>query len=155
MRISTFAPLVVAALALAGCADDGGDDTKYNCEIDDRDEPFTINLGRDGANGVRFTIVSADPVLPARGANTWTIDVTRDGQPVAVSDGMLQLTPFMPDHRHGAGVTPVWTPDPSVPGRYSVTPINLWMPGVWELTFVQTPTTGLRDQVLFTFCITG
>lgn len=158
MRIHPMAPRVVAALALAlaACAgDDGGDDTTYNCEADDRDEPFTANNARDGASGVRFTIVSADPVLPIRGNNTWIVDVARDGQPVAAGDGLLELTPFMPDHRHGTGIKAIWTPDPSVPGRFSVSPINLWMPGVWELTFVQTPTVGLRDQVMFTFCITG
>ena len=147
---------LVAAALLAGCADDApADDTTYNCEADDRDEPFTINLARTGAGGTRFTIVSAEPALPVRGDNTWVVDVDVGGAPVNAGDGELKLTPFMPDHRHGTGVKPIWTPDPAVPGRYAVGPINLWMPGVWELTFEATPTGGTRDPVVFTFCLTG
>ena len=158
MRIHPMAPRVVAALALAlaACAgDDGGDDTTYNCEADDRDEAFTIDLARTGAGGVRFTIVSAVPALPIRGDNAWVIDVDRGGAPLTATDATFKLTPFMPDHRHGTGIKTIWTPDPVTPGRFTVSPINLWMPGVWEVTFEETPTGGARDQVVFTFCITG
>lgn len=144
------------ATALAACADDApADDATYNCEADDRDEPFAINLARTGAGGTTFTIVSADPALPIRGNNAWVIDVSRDGAPVPATDGEFLVTPFMPDHRHGTGIKAIWTPDPATPGRFTVSPINLWMPGVWEVTFEETPTGGARDQVKFTFCITG
>ncbi len=142
--------------SLAACADDApADDTTYNCEADDRDEPFTVGLARTGTGGTTFTIVSATPTLPVRGDNSWVIDVSRNGQPVPASDGAFLVTPFMPDHRHGTGVKAIWTPDPGTPGRFTVSPINLWMPGVWELTFEETPTGGARDSVKFTFCITG
>ncbi|MEZ4404522.1 MAG: FixH family protein [Kofleriaceae bacterium] len=147
---------LVAALGCAGaCAGDDthGDDTTYNCAVDDRGEAFTANMTRTGPGGLTFTIVSATPALPIRGDNVWVVDVAQGGSPV--TDAAVKLTPFMPDHRHGSGKVPVWTPDPQTPGRFTVSDINLWMPGVWELTFEATPTGGVRDSVLFTFCLTG
>ena len=106
------------AASLAACADDApADDTTYNCEAEDRDEPFAINLARTGAGGTTFTIVSADPALPIRGNNAWVIDVSRGGAPVPAADGVFVVTPFMPDHRHGTGIKAIWTADPAVPGR--------------------------------------
>ncbi len=146
--------LVAALAAAAACSDEhGDDDTTYNCDTDDRDEPFVAGNTRTGAGGVTFTIVSATPALPIRGDNTWVVDVSRGGAPL--TDVTPKLVPFMIDHMHGAGKTPVWTPDGTVPGRYTVSEIYLWMPGLWRLTFEATPTGGQRDTVEFLFCLTG
>ncbi len=158
-RSSVLRATLVATLAIAAAAcssDDGGDDdTTFNCEADLRDEPFVADLARMGAGGVTFTIVSGDPVQLVRGTNTWTVDVAKDGAPVLGVDASLKLTPFMPDHQHGTGVRAVWTPVDGVPGRYQVGPINLWMPGIWEVTIEATPTGSPRDSVLFKFCLTA
>lgn len=159
MRSPAVLRSLVLALALAPLAacghDDHDDEQMFNCDLDERDEPFTANLARTGPGGVTFTIVSADPVQLVRGINTWTIDVQKDGAPLTGVDATLKLTPFMPDHLHGAGVQPQWMPVAGTPGRYQVTPINLWMPGIWEITIEATPTGSPRDSVLFTFCLTA
>lgn len=157
MRRSTVLRLALAALLLASaCGDDGTDpDTTFNCELDQRDEPFTANMARTGPGGVTFTIVSADPVSLVRGINTWMVDVKKDGVPLEGADATLKMTPFMPDHQHGAGTRPVFTPVEGTPGRYQVAPINLWMPGIWEITIEATPTGSTRDSVLFKFCLTA
>lgn len=156
LRASVVVALAIAPAATACSSDDGGDDdTTYNCEADDRDEPFLANLTRVGAGGVRFTIVEGAPVQLVRGTNTWTLVVDKDGAPLTGVDASLKLTPFMPDHQHGTGVKAVWTPVDGMPGRYQVGPINLWMPGIWEITIEATPTGLPRDAVLFKFCLTA
>jgi hypothetical protein len=154
--LTTVAGIGLLVMAV-GCSSDDSDPypTTYNCDADDRDEAFTANMARTGSGTTLFTIVSAQPALPIRGDNTWIIDVAKSGAPMTAADATFNLTPFMPDHRHGSGIKPVWTPDAAVPGRFSVGPINLWMPGIWELTFDATPTAAPRDSVKFTFCITG
>lgn len=148
------AALVLALVPAAACSDDvPPDDTTYNCDADDRDEPFAVGLERMGPGGTLFTIVSADPVQPRRGNNFWQIRVMRSGAPVTDA-AALKVTPFMPDHGHSPSVRATWTPRTEA-GHYDVGPINLWMPGVWELTFEDTPAGMPRDSVLFTFCITG
>lgn len=158
LRLSAVLALALGSMtSVAACGGDDAadDDTTFNCEADTRDEPFTANLARTGAGGVTFTIVSGDPVQLVRGTNTWTVDVSKDGQPVTGADATLKLTAFMPDHGHYAGVRAVWTPVAGTPGRYTVTPVNIWMPGIWEITLEVTPPGGTRDSVLFKFCLTA
>lgn len=154
--MSRLACVLALAVAVPACSSDDDDPgTTYNCDSDDRDEPFVAGNRKVGAGGIAFTIVSAEPVAPIRGDNAWIVDVSRDGAPLSEGDAAFKLTPFMIDHQHGAGKVPVWTPEPGVPGRFRVSDIYLWMPGVWRLTFEATPTGGQRDAVEFLFCLTG
>jgi len=148
-----FLAVALALGALGACTgDDHGDPSTYNCEADDRDEAFTAGMQKSGAGGLVFTLVSSTPAPPARDDNTWVVEVTNGGAPL---DGVLKVTPFMPDHRHGTPIVPVITPVPGTPGRFTVAPVNLWMPGLWEITLEATPTGGTRDSAIFRFCITG
>lgn len=144
------------ATSTGGCSspaadDDGG--TTYNCAADTRDEQFLAGMQKEGAGGVVVALTSATPAPPARDDNAWVIDVSKAG--AAVTGATIKVTPFMPDHRHGTSVVVVVTPDATVPGRYQLSPINLWMPGFWEITIDVTPAGGVRDSVVFRFCITG
>lgn len=145
---------LVALASLAAC---GGDDTDgsatYNCEAETRDEQFLAGMQKVGAGGTQVSLMEAMPAPPGRDDNTWEIDVARAGSPLA--GATIKVTPFMPDHRHGTSVPVVVTPDPATPGRYELSPINLWMPGLWEITIDVTPAGGTRDSVVFRFCITG
>jgi hypothetical protein len=143
------------ALGAGACSDDGGDDggATYNCEAETRDEEYLAGMQKVGAAGVQVTLVSATPAPPGRDDNTWVIDVAEGGAPLA--GATVKVTPFMPDHRHGTSVAVVVTPDPQTTGRFQLAPINLWMPGLWEITIEVTPAGGMRDSVVFRFCITG
>jgi hypothetical protein len=158
-RLALFASLTasLAALPLAGCGSDGSDDGldpdgTYNCEIEDRDDTFIAGMAKQGAGGIEVTLVTATPTPPARGDNTWTVELKQNGTPV--SGAAVEVIPFMPDHRHGTPVTPTVTATAN-PGEYQVTPVNLWMPGLWEITVKATPSGGTQDTVVFRFCITG
>lgn len=151
---------VILALSLAvfsggACSDDATDDggTTYNCEAETRDEQFLAGMQKQAPGGTLVALAEAMPAPPGRDDNTWSIDVSKSG--AALAGATVKVTPFMPDHRHGTSVPVVVTPDPATPGRYQLSPINLWMPGLWEITIDVTPAGGTRDSVVFRFCITG
>lgn len=149
-------PLAAVLSSLVAC---GGEDDDlytdagtYNCAAETRAEAFLAGMTKTGAGGVEVTLTSAAPAPPARGDNTWSLSIQYQGAPAA--DAAVTVTPFMPDHRHGSPITPVVTPSATA-GDYDVTPVNLWMPGLWEITVGATPTGGTQDSVVFRFCITG
>jgi hypothetical protein len=151
-------PLVLAVLATASlvpaCAgsDSGGDDVDdiVNCDTVTDDDDFVIGLHKDGDGGLLgFTLMSGDPAPPIRGDNSWVIQVDAGGTPV--SGAAITVTPFMPQHGHGAGKTVLVQEMPDA-GQYQLSPVNLWMPGVWETTIDATTESG-EDQVVFRFCI--
>jgi hypothetical protein len=153
-----LAALPIALAALPACGDQAATpDAGHNCDLDERGEEFLAGMARTGEAGLTFRIVSSDPAPPARGDNTWVLDLTDVGG-APLEDAAVTVTPFMPDHRHGTPIPAVVEPDPAVPGRYHAEPVNLWMPGLWEITLRATPDGGgaaERDQVIFRFCIPG
>lgn len=161
--MSRLLRLSVPALSLAGvalCACGGDDDPPadidagYDCTIETRDDEYTAGMELVGAKGFTFRLVSSDPAPPERGDNTWIVEI-EDGAGM-VDDGTVEVSTFMPDHQHAGSVDVAATPDAAVDGRYTLTPVNMWMPGLWEITVEATPAGGgiaERDFVVFRFCI--
>lgn len=168
-----LALVFVASLALLGC-DSGGEDGEAEhaehsssthgdthgetgetggesvCEVETRDDPFAIGLSKSGAL-VRATFVSSDPAPPIKGDNTWVLDFTNlDGAPLA--DLTLVAIPMMPDHNHGTPINAIVTALDE-PGRYQITPVNLFMTGYWETTINVTLAGGEQDSLMFGFCV--
>lgn len=157
-----LAPLALTATALAGCS--GGDtDTSSTttaattetsaCATDTRAQAYAVGLKSTSEDGaVTITFVDADPAPPAKGNNIWTVKITgKDGKPL--SGATIETTSYMPDHAHTSPIKPTATEKD--PGTYEVTPVNLFMPGVWEVTLDVTPAGGSAEAVKFTFCIAG
>jgi hypothetical protein len=144
------------ATACTGSDDGAGDagDPAVNCAELQADE-FVIGLERAGTAGtLDFTIMSGDPAPPIRGDNTWVVQVSAMSGGVVgapVTGATLSVTPFMPAHQHGAGKTVIVEPMPDA-GQYKLSPVNLWMPGVWETTIDASSASG-TDKVVFSFCI--
>jgi hypothetical protein len=168
--------VIVVSLALFGCdssgedgqaehADDSSDthgessDTHGEtdetggegvCVVETRDDEFAIGLSKSGAL-VRATFVSADPAPPIKGDNTWVIEVTDlNGAPLA--DLSMVAVPMMPDHGHGTPINAIVTAL-AEPGRYEITPVNLFMTGYWETTIDVTLAGGEQDSLMFGFCV--
>jgi hypothetical protein len=149
-----FLPVVVALLVAACGNDGGGDDSDVDCTKVSGADTFVVGLPKDGSSGaLDFAMMSAEPSPPARGDNTWIVSILdMNGQPFAGAN--LTVTPFMPAHQHGTPITVGVTPVAGTPGQYTLSPVNLWMPGVWETTIRATSAdTTTSDSALYTFCI--
>jgi hypothetical protein len=150
--------IAVLGLMATGCSDDHhdpGPDDSYNCAADTRGEEFVVGLEKVGAAGaLDFRLMSADPSPPSRGDNTWTLQLNAmSGGTVGSpqTGATITVTPFMPDHQHGTAIR-VLVEEMADPGRYKLSPVNLWMPGVWETT-IQASTPSGTDEVVYTFCL--
>jgi hypothetical protein len=148
--------LALAAFMMApGCGDDGHDHEHVaSCDDEPRAEAYVAGLEKVGT-AVKVQLTSV-PAPPAKGDNTWTILVTDlQDQPL---DGLtIDATPFMPDHGHGTPLQETVTPGTAA-GEYVLAPVNLWMPGFWEVTLDLTgtgPNGAIDDQVTYLVCIDG
>jgi len=153
--------LLSAVIPFAGgaCADNGGstgDDTgSYNCAAETRDDDFVVGLEKQGNAGtLDFKLLTADPAPPARNDNTWTVQINSMaagvvGNPVA--GATMIVTPFMPDHQHGTPIE-VKIEALATAGQYKLSPVNMWMPGLWETTITATAN-GSTDAAVYRFCI--
>lgn len=164
--------VLVASLALFGCDSGHEDDHEHAdhststhgethgeteetggesvCEVETRDDAFAIGLSKSGSL-VRATFVSSDPAPPIKGDNAWVLDFTDlSGAPLA--DLTLVAVPKMPDHGHGTPINAIVTPLAD-PGRYEITPVNLFMTGYWETTIEVTLAGGEQDSLMFGFCV--
>lgn len=171
--------MILTSIALLGCdsgGDDGGSDSGVGddgqaehaddssdthaetgetggesvCEVEIRDDEFGLGLSKSGSL-VRATFVSADPAPPIKGDNVWVLEITDlSGAPLV--DAIITALPMMPDHGHGTPIDAVVVALDE-PGRYEVTPVNLFMTGYWQTTFDITLAGGEQDSLMFGFCV--
>ena len=147
---------VLCIAPLAACSSDGhghGDDGEsYNCAEEDRDDEFVVGLEKAGQNGkLTFKLLEATPAPPSRGDNTWILQLTSQGAAAPVTGAAMVVTPFMPDHNHGTPIQVTIEPMPT-DGQYKLTPVNLWMPGLWRTT-IEAQAGQDVDKAVFAFCI--
>jgi len=155
MRSLVLSAGFVAVAACGGSDAPPDADEAFACMASMRGDLYTANLERDGAAGLlHFTLVSAAPAPPARMLNTWVLQVNAmaSGQVGAPEDGaVMTVTPFMPDHQHGAGAYTVGVTGLGN-GQYTLSDINTWMPGYWEIT-IEAQVGSVHDTVVYKFCI--
>ncbi len=173
-----FAPRIVVGAAFGAClacsgktpapaAADGTENGQggegsvvsgaVSCRDDSRVNTYSANLVRPGRLGqLSFTLVSVDPAPPAKGQNTFTVEVSDTGGAPVESDLTVDLT--MPDHGHGTSVVPVVTFDAGTQ-LYTLEPVYLFMAGVWrvQLNVYDDTADPLQpvDSAVFYFCIEG
>jgi len=156
-RLLLAASLLVAVVPACGGGGSEEPDAGYNCEVETRDEEFVAGMTKTGGLGLEFVLVSSEPAPPARNDNTWVLEL-HDATGAPLDGATVDVRPFMPDHNHGTSIETQVTPVDGTPGRYTLDPVNMFMPGVWEVTIRATPAGGTqadRDEVVFTFCISG
>ncbi|HVY25308.1 MAG TPA: FixH family protein [Polyangiaceae bacterium] len=155
--VTLFAPL-----GLAGCG--GGDASTAEasqhevdvsaCAADPRTSSYQANMSQKSQNeAFSLKLQKSDPAPPAKGDNTWQIQLV-DAHGAPVNDATIDVVPFMPDHGHGTSIHPLVTPDGSGKGQYAISRINLWMPGLWQVT-LHVAADGAADDIVLGFCITG
>jgi hypothetical protein len=155
MRTTTMR-LGVLLLGLAACGTDSGDDEmEVDCATVTNVDTFVVGLDKPGTTGVYdFKLMSATPAPPARGNNTWVVQVNAMNAGVVgapIDGATIKVTPFMPSHQHGTGVVVEIMPM-TEPGQYQLSPVNLWMQGVWETTIRATVGT-TSDSAVYKFCV--
>ena len=145
-------PAILSALALAAC---GGssispDAGVVNCQNDPRVSTYAANMTVTSKAGTMKMALVSDPAPPARGNDTWSLHVTNSSG-TALPGLALSVSTLMPDHGHGSPTIPTITDKGG--GDYTVTPLYLFMPGVWHIWFftAAAPT----DTVDFFFCVQG
>lgn len=159
MRRTSLLALGLASLAFASlasaCTSQPPPDDTVDCSTVTGTDTFVIGLEKAGTAGaLDFKMMSADPAPPARGDNTWVVQINAMasgtvGSPV--NGASMAATPFMPSHQHGSPVAVVVTSMAGA-GQYKLSPVNMWMPGVWETT-LDVSTGAASDSVVFRFCI--
>jgi len=125
-----------------------------DCKDDPRVEAYMAGMSTGSAAG-RFQVelVSSEPGPPQKGNNTWTIAVT-DAAAAAQAGLTVVVETFMPDHGHGSSVRAMVEPLGQT-GQYRLSPVNLFMDGVWEVRLVLSAPAGAQDTATFTICIAG
>jgi hypothetical protein len=153
-KLHTHLLLAAALAACGGSSHDSSDSgTTINCAADPRVRPYAANMVVPSTGGtLKFMLVASTPAPPIRGVNTWTLRVNNAAdQPLTGLD--IAVATLMPDHGHTSSVKPAVTQNAD--GTYKVANLDLFMPGVWKVTFTTTPPGGARDSVDFLFCVAG
>ncbi|HEX7663059.1 MAG TPA: FixH family protein [Polyangiaceae bacterium] len=151
-------PILGLLAFVAGCSSSSSDaqqqpttTTPSLCATDSRAQTYSAGMeqmGTGGAVGVKLTNIDPNPVY--KGDNDWTISVV-DASGAPVTAATIKVTPFMPDHGHGSSIVPTVTEQSG--GSYDVNHVNLFMPGIWQITFDVTTAAGVHDASVFTFCV--
>ena len=156
MRFSVLWVGIVGAAGCGGGAAPPDADEALACMTSGRGDIYAVGLEHPGVAGLLdFKLMQADPAPPARNLNTWVIQVNAMsggvvGAPAAGAS--MTVTPFMPDHQHGAGAYRVKVEAMPDAGQYKLSEINTWMPGYWEIT-IDATAGAVRDTVVYKFCI--
>lgn len=159
MRLPVLSPSLASALALAAAACHGGGttpdaDEALACVNSGRGDTYAVGLQHNGVNDAfNFKLMSAMPAPPMRNLNTWVIQINWAATGAPVTGASLTVTPFMPDHQHGAGAYTPQIQELSTPGQYQISDINTWMPGYWEITIDAMTPDKVEDSAVYKFCI--
>jgi hypothetical protein len=116
-----------AATSDVGCANEAGLDSYA---------PGLHKLGDAGLYD--FKLLSSDPAPPALDDNTFIVQVSESGGEGL--NGELGVTLDMPEHGHSSPKQPTIAYDP-IKRAFTLTPMDLFMVGLWRFTFSFTPTT--------------
>jgi hypothetical protein len=146
----------LAAVVATGCggspatAADGA--ALFSCETETRDVDYMPDLTRTAASGRwQVVLMTSEPGPPVKGTNTWTVKLLDDtGAPR--DDVPITVRTFMPDHNHGSTIKASVTPMGN--GVFRVSPLYLYMPGLWQVT-LDLDAPNAPDNVMFPICIPG
>jgi hypothetical protein len=148
--------LTVLTSTLAACGGHDHADDEVDCSMVTGTDTFVVGLEKPGNGGtLDFQLMSADPAPPARDDNTWIVQINSMNAGVVgapVDGASLTVTPFMPSHQHGSPIRTEITPVVGQAGQYTLSPVNMWMPGVWEVT-IKGSTDTTTDTAVYRFCI--
>jgi hypothetical protein len=147
---------LLTALAIA-CSDEADNESSgpqaSDSGCDGQGDTFSANMSRLGKSGVvTFVIVDSNPSPPQIFDNVWRVRL-EDASGSAIEEASILVTTWMPAHGHGSPKQTVVSELGA--GEYELDPVNLPMPGLWEITLDATLNGGSTDSATFSFCIEG
>ena len=123
------------------------------CASDPRAQTFTPGLAQAGKAGFKALLLDMNPIPAAKGDNSWTVQIVdKDGN--NVDGATITVKTWMPDHGHASSIIPLVTPVGSG-GKYTVSRLNLFMPGIWQITLNLAMPGNVADSMMYTFCVGG
>lgn len=149
---------VAAGAALPACHSTSAapnDADFITCEAEPRATKYEPGMQVTSTNGAfivklvknTFTDSSGIPKDESfvKGYDVWTVETDAANTMTPLDDLSINVTPYMPDHKHGT--TPVGVMAAGSAGVYTMSPVNLYMAGYWEVTFdiVQAPPAEATD----------
>lgn len=151
-------PALLASLAPLGCGNKaeaastaaaGAPGEPTDCSGDfDTFEPGMTTEAIPG--DITVELARAEPSPPVvRRDNVWWLKLT-DADGNVLSGAEVVASPYMPKHQHGSAEVVV---EDRGEGEYQLSPIELVMPGVWEIPLSVTPAGGVASTTTFRFCI--
>jgi hypothetical protein len=145
---------VLAALTLLACSNHQGDhdpDSSHDSECSGDFDAYQAGMSKRAEPGqLTVQLLESEPAPPqVRKDNTWWLRVSdAEGEPIREAE--LLVTPYMPKHQHGSAEVVIEELDD---GEYKLSPIELIMPGVWEIPVSVTPPESEPSEMTFRFCI--
>jgi YtkA-like len=104
----------------------------------------------DNSSGLSLSLLSAEPEVPVVGNSSWLVALESEVGSVVAAASRIEVIPYMPDHGHGTAVAVEVYEE--APGRYRLAPINLRMPGYWEITLTLTGDSGVQS-IMVPVCV--
>lgn len=152
------ARLLLGLLAM-GCASEPGSSSEtereaadVTCQHDRRVEDFYAGVVMRGHRGALFVLRAAKPTWPNVGTNSWKLMVS-DMERMPFTNATVQARASMPDHGHDASwLTAV---ELSPQGEVDLAPLELFMPGVWQVDLRLESQGGELDDASLVFCVDG
>lgn len=116
---------------------------------------YVAGLEKDGESGIyAVRLVESAPIPKDTGLYTWTVQlVDANGSPVA--DAVMEAEPRMPAHDHGTFPPITEAIVEGTPGTYTLEAMDLFMPGIWEVSIRVLQGEVIEDQVFFYFDLEG
>jgi hypothetical protein len=144
----------LAALTLLACSNHQGDhgpDSSHDGECNGDFDAYQPGMSKQAEPGeLMVQLLESEPAPPqVRKDNTWWLRVSdANGEPIRGAE--LLVTPYMPKHQHGSAEVVIEELDD---GEYKLSPVELIMPGVWEIPVSVTPPESEPSEMTFRFCI--
>ena len=136
--------------------DSGHSHQHHSASCGEPGETYTAGMSHTGDLGVvEFALVASDPAPPDKGVNVFTIQITDIETNSPIDGAVVPITPFMPEHGHGTNPEFYTTEATSDAGTYQSEPIDLFMSGLWTLTFSVESGDTVLDETTFSFCLEG
>lgn len=158
LRLSPLLFWVAAGAALPAChstSEAPMDADFVTCTAETRATPYQPGMQVTSTNGtfvvklVKNTFTDSSGIAKdqsfVKGYDVWTVETDQATNMTPLDDLSIKVVPYMPDHKHGT--TPVGVMPGGSPGVYTMSPVNLYMAGYWEVTFtiVQAPPADATD----------